>query len=452
MQRNGLLVAIGTAIALFTAVTARGESLFQKLVMPGEVIEGHAKLEKKCENCHQAFSKESQKQLCLDCHRDVAKDIREKMGLHGKRPDILKVECKHCHTDHKGRDADIVPFDPQTFNHMHSDFMLRGAHATLECQACHLPDKKYRSAPLTCIGCHKRDDRHKGNLGEDCARCHNEVSWAKQKTFDHNKTRFPLEGGHKNVKCAVCHVAERYRDLPRLCVSCHRADDVHQGRYGDKCERCHGSSKWDKVQFDHSKTKFPLRGGHKKVKCDSCHTGDLFKQKLSLACVACHRRSDPHKGQLGERCERCHTETGWRKKVDFDHDLTRFPLIGLHATVPCEECHRSSTFKDAPQACESCHKDTQHQGRLGSACALCHNPNGFALWIFNHDSQTKFPLTGKHKGLQCHACHQVAAVQRVTAPTTCFGCHRSDDPHRGAFGRACESCHSTETFRQRRRP
>lgn len=418
--------------------------------MPGDVIEGHVKFEKTCESCHEPFSKESQRRLCLDCHKDVAKDIGGKTGLHGKRPDIGKVECKHCHTDHKGRKADIVQFDPQTFNHTFTDFELSGAHKTLQCQGCHASDKKYRSASLTCVGCHKKDDQHKGALGEKCAGCHNDETWSRQKPFDHAKTRFPLDGAHKDVKCAICHAGERYKDLPRACLSCHRADDAHGGRYGDKCESCHASAKWSKAHFDHDKTKFPLRGGHQKVRCDKCHTGDLFKQKLSVECVACHKKSDLHKGQLGERCARCHTETGWRKKVEFDHDLTRFPLIGLHVTVPCEECHRSNTFKDAPAACESCHKDTHHQGTLGSACSRCHNPNGFQRWIFNHDKQTMFVLTGAHKDLACRACHSSAVVQKVTVPTTCFGCHRSDDAHRGAFGRACDTCHTTETFRQRR--
>ena len=50
---------------------------------------------------------------------------------------------------------------------------------------------------------------------------------------------------------------------------------------------------------------------------------------------------DVHKGQVGKKCERCHNQSGWTKEVFFDHDLARFPLIGIHAITPCEECHLS---------------------------------------------------------------------------------------------------------------
>jgi hypothetical protein len=176
--------------------------------------------------------------------------------------------------------------------------------------------------------------------------------------------------------------------------------------------------------------------------------GDLYKEKLTATCVSCHKKDDPHKGQLGVRCAQCHNETGWRKKVVFDHDITRFPLVGLHAAVPCEECHRTPSFKDAPRACNSCHKDVHHAGRLGTGCAHCHNPNGWSRWRFEHDKQTRYPLTGAHKGLQCYACHRTTTVTKIAVDTTCYACHAHDDTHQGSFGRTCESCHNTTSFKQ----
>jgi Cytochrome c3 len=258
-----------------------------------------------------------------------------------------------------------------------------------------------------------------------------------------------LTGAHAKVACATCHVGERYKDLPRTCAACHAIQDAHRGRYGSKCETCHGAVAWKPAHFDHAKsTKFPLQGGHANAKCDSCHTGDLYRDKLQVACVACHKKDDPHKGQLGARCAQCHNETGWRQKVAFDHDLTRFPLAGLHATVPCEECHRTPSFKDAPRTCASCHKDSHHEGRLGANCALCHNPNGWVRWRFDHDKQTRFALTGAHKGVQCEACHRDKNVAKIALEKTCYGCHVADDVHQGSFGRTCEKCHSTATFKQ----
>lgn len=444
---HAFLALLAGLFALIT--TVQGQSLFEKLVSPGEVITPHVKWETTCTSCHEPYSKTSQRRLCLECHKDIASDISSKRGFHDKRPEIEKAECKTCHTDHKGRTSDIVQLDQETFNHAFTNFALKGAHQTAACTGCHKPKVAYRKAPSSCFACHEADDKHKGSLGKDCASCHNEETWKKQKTFDHAKTRFPLSGPHAQVACATCHVGERYKDLPRTCIACHKLQDVHGGTYGEKCETCHQVSKWDKVAFDHAKsTKFPLKGAHAAVKCTVCHKGDLYKDKLSTTCVACHKANDPHKGQLGTRCESCHNETKWLQKVSFDHDLTRFPLIGLHATVACEECHRAQTFKDTPTACTSCHKDKHHAGTLGSQCSSCHNPNGWTFWRFNHDKQTKFALTGAHKGLQCSACHKTPAVQKVTAPSTCYGCHSSDDAHRGAFGRTCEKCHVTTSFRE----
>ena len=124
---------------------------FESLMMPGKLIDGHKKLEDNCSNCHSNFSKTSQSSLCIDCHEDIDKDIKQKHGFHGKNIFVLKQECKQCHTDHIGRDVDIINLDKQTFNHQFTDFKLNGKHKQINCQSCHLADKKYREAKSTCI-------------------------------------------------------------------------------------------------------------------------------------------------------------------------------------------------------------------------------------------------------------------------------------------------------------
>lgn len=449
LRLSFLLSAI--VLLLGAVQNAGAQSLFEKLVTPGEVIQSHSKFESKCESCHEAFSKKKQRRLCLECHKEIGDDISRKRGFHGKNPEVTSSECKTCHTDHKGRKADIVLFDSETFNHALSDFELKGAHATTSCSSCHSQGKKFRDAPSTCFACHKGDDKHNGQLGQNCGSCHNETSWGAQRAFDHAKTRFPLKGAHERVQCAACHVGERYKDLPRECVSCHAVQDVHGGRYGRQCQSCHAPAQWKKVTFDHAKaTKFPLRGAHARLQCQNCHRGDLYKDKLATACNACHATNDPHKGQLGKNCQTCHNETSWRQQVSFDHDLTKFPLIGLHAPVPCEECHRTEAYRGTPMACSECHKDTFHQSTLGTNCSSCHNPNGWALWRFDHDRDTKFALTGAHSGLKCRSCHTSPTATTVVAPRECAGCHRQDDAHRGAFGPQCDACHTTISFSQHR--
>jgi hypothetical protein len=218
---------------------------------------------------------------------------------------------------------------------------------------------------------------------------------------------------------------------------------VHEGRNGARCEDCHGSAAWKPATFDHDRaTKFPLRGGHRRTSCESCHTGSLHEQKLETTCVSCHRSQDPHQGQQGDDCGKCHGENGWKEKVAFDHELVRFPLLGLHAVVACEECHASAAFRGTDRTCVGCHaKVDAHERRLGQACEACHNPNGWKLWKFDHATQTSFALHGAHESVSCESCHREPVTGKISLSKTCFSCHVADDPHRGGFGRRCEDCH-----------
>ena len=92
------------------------------------------------------------------------------------------------------------------------------------------------------------------------------------------------------------------------CVSCHRKDDKHKGRFGDKCQTCHNAKAWDDVLFDHDRdTKYALRGKHRQAKCDSCHTGNLYRDKLSnrLRCLSQEgRQAQEHAGREMRRLPR----------------------------------------------------------------------------------------------------------------------------------------------------
>ncbi|MEJ2743730.1 MAG: cytochrome c3 family protein, partial [Gammaproteobacteria bacterium] len=80
--------------------------------MPGPLIEGHAKIEATCEECHSSFEKKELSKNCLNCHEDIAKDRKQQQGYHGISPSATASPCQSCHTDHEGRDADIIGLDP----------------------------------------------------------------------------------------------------------------------------------------------------------------------------------------------------------------------------------------------------------------------------------------------------------------------------------------------------
>ena len=511
-----------TCLVLLASLLVPGISSadkFETLLMPGKLVKGHAKYEANCNKCHTSFKKQDQTKKCIACHKKIRKDIKQRSGFHGKSSIIKHQQCQQCHTDHKGRKADIIKLDKATFDHQFTNFPLRGTHKSARCEQCHQASKPYRETQRQCHRCHKNDSPHNSQLGKKyltrCQSCHKERAWPVIQ-YNHKRTKFHLTGKHKKVTCTTCHPNDRYIKTPRRCVSCHRLDDVHRGNNGKKCQKCHSTRNWKTLRFDHAKdTDFPLTGRHKQLvcadchkkdpykveikqscischqqddthhgrfnnKCDkchktsnwkslkfnhnrdtkyklkakhktascvACHKGTLYKTKTPTACIKCHKVDDVHRGQQGKQCQKCHNETGWNKKVRFDHDLTRLPLIGLHATTPCEECHLSNTYKTAKIACFSCHEqDDVHEQKLGENCNACHNPNGWKFWRFNHNKQTKFKLTGKHKQVYCEACH-TKAVKRVEAtPRTCIACHLSDDIHDRQFGKRCDRCHTTKSF------
>jgi hypothetical protein len=88
-----------------------------------------------------------------------------------------------------------------------------------------------------------------------------------------------------------------------------------------------------------------------------------------------------------------------------------------------------------------------HRGALGSDCARCHHPNAWNQWQFDHAKESGFALTGAHAGVQCASCHLRPPGQEPVA-RECGACHGGDDVHLGEFGRRCDSCHSTISFRR----
>jgi hypothetical protein len=425
----------------------------ESVMSPGKLIQGHARVDDDCKQCHVKFDRKAQDGLCMDCHKEIGADVRGKNGFHGKSN---TQACRTCHTDHKGRDARIADFDKQKFDHALTDFTLRGKHPQVECGQCHASGKKFRDAPRECMACHKKDDVHKGSLGPQCADCHTESNW-KQARFDHDKSRFPLTGRHIDVKCVDCHKNSNFKETPRTCIGCHKKDDDlkgHKGQFGEKCESCHAVKSWKESSFNHdTDTKYSLRGKHRSTTCVTCHTGHLYKVKLSQECVSCHIKDDKHKETLGKNCGACHSERNWKESPKFDHQSTSFPLLGKHLKTDCKECHKSALYKEAPKACIGCHKkDDKHEGNLGEACTGCHIERDWKTTAgrFSHD-KTRFALRNAHaeKLLKCNACHKDLSSMRNT-PLECFSCHQKDDKHAGQEGKKCEQCHSDRSWKDTR--
>ncbi len=430
------------AVIVMAAPGAVLAQSIESLVMPGDVAKAHVEIETECNACHKRFDRAAQRQLCLDCHEDVAADLSTAAGFHGKSPTVGDEQCSVCHTDHEGRKADIVGLDPVSFDHAFTDFELSGKHGEAECGACHAAAEKHRDAPAECFDCHAEDDVHRGFLGEDCASCHVPAGW-EDVEFDHEVTGYSLIGKHLDAECLDCHADETHQNTPTTCFGCHADNDVHEGRSGEQCDNCHNPLGWDDTSFDHARdTTFDLIGRHAELVCGDCHSDEPFGDNLQTGCVSCHREDDEHKGHNGDDCNGCHSSERW-DHIRFDHDRdTNFLLLGAHVEVGCVDCHVEPVFEQSPgDQCNSCHLDDDpHKGSLGEQCADCHEQGAWDPAPFFDHSLTKFPLLGEHANAECEACHETHAFAETDS--ACGSCHLEDDVHGDSFDDNCGYCHN----------
>ena len=391
--------------------------------------------DKKCVDCHQAkyisdakYKNKKDTYLGLDikcesCHEDY----------HQK---TLSNDCSACHSAKTFKPAD-------KFDHNKSKYKLTGKHIDIDCIKCHIKDtkngKKFQEFTGlnfdNCAPCHK--DVHKNKLGDDCKKCHLTSGFgvipSNSTGFDHNKTTYPLTGKHIDVKCKTCHTTERgIRPKFALCTDCHK--DKHNNQFNDKtgklkdCKPCHNIDGYSPSLFsveDHSKNKFQLLGGHLSVPCSKCHYGEQAKswifKDMEARCIKCHK--NVHGNEIGavfsgnDECEKCHGVLTW-KKITFEHDSTKFKLLGKHTKTTCVKCHypeispgtREYKFKSLKQECASCHKDVHFaQFIIGEVtnCNQCHSSDNWKAVKFDH-ARTTFPLTGAHANIDCNRCHKEA--------------------------------------------
>lgn len=476
---------------------------------------------------------------CGDCHdprrvRDAG--VRERLAANPRARTFLGLTtaCADCHFDeHRGQLGadcgdchDSERWKPAPgFAHERAGYPLRGAHRGVECARCHRSEAdpageepggafppprsprfaRYRPVPAgECSDCHS--DPHAGRLGALCTSCHDPAGWRAGTApgagrFDHSRTRYPLEGRHRDAACETCHRlrADGTRALTGLRFA--RCDDCHEDAHGGQvaaiaarapgraagetgeagCERCHTVQGFAPARFtlaDHAATRYPLEEAHAAVPCRGCHADDpelrgRAKEPMRLDygnrslgdCGTCH--ADPHQGQFAAEgggaagrparaCADCHGMRSFRTPR-FDHGRdARFPLRGRHAELACGACHRRRSaalggtpvaYRGLPLSCAGCHADP-HLGQFARAgradCAACHDETAFRPAPGFDHARARLALTGAHAAARCEACHREVDVPGVgrarhyrPLAVECAGCHA--DPHQGAFAPGAES-------------
>jgi hypothetical protein len=204
-----------------------------------------------CSGCHKGQGTPAT--TCQGCHRDP----------HEGRVD---GECAECHTATGWDDTETLA------RHRKSRMPLTGAHALLDCAACHtrMDEKTWSDVPTDCYACHADDYRgdihpdHDGDAAagvdpfpRDCARCHRTAGWSPavvdpdtiarraDRAAGHDEVFVLSSGAHADATCESCHVDQRRQRKVR-CDGCHgksalrkQHPGVRPGRAAATCLRCH---------------------------------------------------------------------------------------------------------------------------------------------------------------------------------------------------------------------
>ncbi len=412
-------------------------------IAPGPLSRAHADLRgiTGCGSCHDFGDRRLK---CLECHVEIKRRVEAGTGFHARvyKSSPGATDCARCHPEHRGPKFDFLPLKRESFDHgAQVGFALEGKHKEQKCEACHTAariaptarqeirmknlNQTFLGLTRMCTSCH--EEPHQKQLGADCLGCHIPQAWKPASRFNHSSAAFELTGMHQKVPCVKCHT-----------------------------RAVAGKSAGNEIGRE------PVQGGPgQKIL--------LFKGLPHSGCQSCH--ADQHHGgfealNLGEKCERCHNTSGWksswesnRAATGFSHNLSKFRLVGKHATVACDKCHKESNFGHPipHDHCRDCHEGphgTQFAARAaGSDCSSCHSPAGFKPALFDREAHTRgaFPLVGKHALLPCAKCHQPAGrgARYEIGKRLCQECHA--EPHGGQFASApnnnnCDLCHTPAGF------
>ncbi|MBK7344383.1 MAG: hypothetical protein IPJ06_15575 [Saprospiraceae bacterium] len=125
---------ISTCLFLLASLQANAQ------LSPGELTRSHADLEgiRNCTKCHVLGDKVSNDK-CLECHKDLRSRIQSRKGYHTSR-EVKGKECASCHSEHHGRQFEMIRFDQKTFDHKLTGYELTGSHKKIDCRECHKPD------------------------------------------------------------------------------------------------------------------------------------------------------------------------------------------------------------------------------------------------------------------------------------------------------------------------
>jgi hypothetical protein len=348
------------------------------------------------------------------------------------------------------------------FDHLKTGFALKGAHASVKCESCHIGGL-FKGVPRDCDSCHTSGARFARSntvkpalhipTRQSCDSCHSASTFAGAK-MDH--------GTVGKGSCASCHNGSQASGKPAnhlqttaACDSCHKtvgwlpaSGFDHSGVVAGSCASCHNGQRATGRPANHVPYTSVATLGT--LACDACHKAGFSawtpaklhtSVQVSAQCSSCHLSVRPatavHTGQTV--CESCHKSTSSWAAGKVDHG-------GFTVATNCASCHNGSAATGRP---------AQHMPVGATNCIACHNTTGWKPSKWNH---TQVPVSG-----QCASCHSGAFPPADGKPPThvpyqgvavlaamnCDGCHKAGyaswTPARvhtsASIASQCATCH-----------
>jgi hypothetical protein len=403
MTRRSLLIALGIAGALVTAVAMKSAS------PSGWPENGDAKTLK----FNHGFHVTEAGIACADCHKAAATSMLASDNLRsnhenctGCHEEQINNKCDYCHKDPENIHA--APSPERTIHFPHA---THAAMKGVECVTCHAGlDKTDYAGPNnmpsmeTCTHCH--NNVRAANACESCHASFTGLIPRDHLVADFKKThkQFTRLGG-LDVSCATCHTQN-------FCADCHGATPLIQfGRSSLMTEPSpRNSSTSDSprqmnLQMAHSMNYRFTHGIDAKAKttdCFSCHSAQTF-------CVECHAVGD-------------NLTPGVKPATHLAARFTTFGVGsggGRHAELArrdiesCMSCHDA---RGGDPVCVTCHVDAD--GIRGTDPKT--HPAGFR----SGDGDGSWH---KDAGAACYNCHTDfnAGPGGVSGKGFCGYCHGS---------------------------
>ena len=373
---------------------------------------------------------------CSACHHSFNEASEKIFYEQGK-----ESACIYCHKDR--------PADPQGSTPANDRQTVRSARQAAHdsCVVCHLAltEKKVKTGPVECSGCHDAAEQAKIRTLDDVPRLKRNqpdivliTGWESLDNGHEENAKLiaahmdPVAFDHKlhethNTTCTACH-----HESLDACISCHTAAGDKKGGYVKLSDAMHHTDSTASCIGCHTERK-------QSENCAGCHVQMPGKTLKDQDCASCHNvdaKTIPQE-QLTKRESAAGTaaavlqnRTDAFEKVNMDqvpdivtigviskeYHPSRFPhrmvvkavfekadknkmaraFHGQELTL-CAGCHHNSPPSMTPPKCGSCHGNT---------------PDIAA---------DKPGLMGAYHG-QCITCHQEMAVANVL-PTDCIKCH-----------------------------